>query len=93
MGLTHLGEITGKLIEAGLSADTPAAAVENGTTPRQRRVISTLAGLPAQVAAAGMKPPTLLIIGKVVSLAGVLDWYGATHPEAIAPCPTTPHSS
>ncbi|MGE5516303.1 MAG: uroporphyrinogen-III C-methyltransferase [Bacteroidota bacterium] len=93
MGLTHLGEITAKLIEAGLSADTPAAAVENGTTPRQRRVIATLAELPAQVAAAGMKPPTLLIIGKVVSLAGVLDWYGATHPEALAPCPTTPQSS
>lgn len=81
MGLTHLAEIAGKLIEAGLAADTPAAAVENGTTPRQRRVIASLGDLPAKVAAAGMKPPTLLIIGKVVTLAGVLDWYGATHPE------------
>jgi uroporphyrin-III C-methyltransferase/precorrin-2 dehydrogenase/sirohydrochlorin ferrochelatase/uroporphyrin-III C-methyltransferase len=82
MGLTHLTEITGKLLEAGLPADTPAAAVENGTTPRQRRVLGTLATLPERVAAAGMKPPTLIIIGHVVSLAGQLDWYGAEHPEA-----------
>lgn len=83
MGLTHLGEIAARLMEAGLPADTPAAAVENGTTPRQRRIIATLGELPERVAAAGMKPPTLLIIGKVVSLAGMLDWYGATHPETL----------
>jgi uroporphyrin-III C-methyltransferase/precorrin-2 dehydrogenase/sirohydrochlorin ferrochelatase/uroporphyrin-III C-methyltransferase len=85
MGLTHLPEIAAKLLEAGLPADTPAAAVENGTTPRQRRVLGTLASLPERVAAAGMKPPTLIIVGRVVSLAGTLDWYGATHPEATAP--------
>jgi uroporphyrin-III C-methyltransferase/precorrin-2 dehydrogenase/sirohydrochlorin ferrochelatase/uroporphyrin-III C-methyltransferase len=82
MGLTHLSEIAAKLIGAGLAADTPAAAVENGTTPRQRRIIATLGELPDRVAQAGMKPPTLLIIGKVVTLAGMLDWYGATHPES-----------
>ena len=76
MGLTHLGDIAARLIEAGLPADTPAAAVENGTTPRQRRAIGTLATLPQLVAEAGMKPPTLIILGRVVSLAETLDWYG-----------------
>ncbi|HLO77075.1 MAG TPA: uroporphyrinogen-III C-methyltransferase [Magnetospirillum sp.] len=85
MGLTHLPDIAAKLIEAGLSADIPAAAVENGTTPRQRRVIGTLGSLPALVAQAGMKPPTLVIVGRVVTLAGSLDWYGASHPEAVSP--------
>jgi uroporphyrin-III C-methyltransferase/precorrin-2 dehydrogenase/sirohydrochlorin ferrochelatase/uroporphyrin-III C-methyltransferase len=93
MGLTHLSDIAAKLIAAGLDAHTPAAAVENGTTPRQRRVLAPLGGLTQAVAAAGLKPPTLLIIGKVVGLAGVLDWYGATHPEAVTPCPTSPPSS
>ncbi|MCR6633247.1 MAG: uroporphyrinogen-III C-methyltransferase [Magnetospirillum sp.] len=82
MGLTHLTEIAGKLLEAGLPPDTPAAAVENGTTPRQRRVLGTLSTLADRVAATGMKPPTLIIIGQVVSLAGALDWYGAVHPES-----------
>lgn len=82
MGLTHLKEIARRLIEAGLAADTPAAAVENGTTPRQRRVIGTLGGLPGLVTMAGLKPPTLIIVGKVVSLAGSLDWYGTRSAEA-----------
>ncbi|MBC7951655.1 MAG: uroporphyrinogen-III C-methyltransferase [Rhodospirillaceae bacterium] len=79
MGLSHLPEIATRLMEAGLPAQTPAAAVENGTTPRQRRVLGTLATLPALAAEAGLKPPTLIIIGQVVSLAGELDW------EAIQP--------
>lgn len=93
MGLTHLADIAANLITAGLDPATPAAAVENGTTPRQRRILAPLGGLAQAVTAAGLKPPTLLIIGKVVELAGVLDWYGATHPEAVSPCPTSPPSS
>ena len=77
MGLTHLGDIAARLTEAGLAADTPAAAIENGTTPRQRRLLATLGTLPERVAEAGMKPPTLVIVGRVVGLAGALDWLGA----------------
>jgi len=75
MGLAHLAEISAKLIEAGLPADTPAAAIENGTTPRQRRCISTLAGLPARVKENRFVSPTLIIIGHVVSLSHELDWF------------------
>lgn len=73
MGLTHLARIADELVAAGLSADTPAAAVENGTTPRQRRILGTLGTLPVQVAEAGLQPPTLIIIGQVVSMAGRLE--------------------
>ena len=75
MGLAHLEEISGKLIEAGLSADTPAVAIENGTTPRQRRCISTLAKLSEETKKLGYVTPTLVIIGRVVSLCGELDWF------------------
>ena len=75
MGLTTLPTFAAELTAAGLPADTPAAAVENGTTPRQRRVVGTLASLPERVAAAQLKAPTLIIIGKVVGLAGALDWF------------------
>lgn len=77
MGLTHLADIAARLIAAGLPADTPAAAIANGTTPRQRRLLGTLATLPALVAEQGLRPPTLIIVGKVVSLAETLDWVGA----------------
>lgn len=75
MGLQALPEIAARLMEAGLSGDTPAAAVESGTTPRQRRVIGTLATLQDLARDAGLQAPTLLIIGKVVSLAHELDWF------------------
>ncbi|EME70127.1 uroporphyrinogen-III methylase [Paramagnetospirillum caucaseum] len=76
MGLQALPEIAARLMAAGLPADTPAAAVESGTTPRQRRVVGTLATLLDLTAAAGLQAPTLLIIGRVVGLADELDWFG-----------------
>ena len=81
MGLTTLPQVADELMNAGLPSDTPAAAVENGTTPRQRRVVGTVATLPGLVVAANLKPPTLIIIGKVVSLAGTLDWFGGAERE------------
>lgn len=72
MGLGAVRLIADNLIAAGLSPQTPAAAIENGTTARQRRALTTLAGLPAAVRDAALKPPTLLVVGRVVSLAGAL---------------------
>ncbi|RAU23385.1 uroporphyrinogen-III C-methyltransferase [Paramagnetospirillum kuznetsovii] len=75
MGLQSLPETSAELIKAGLPADTPACAIENGTTPRQRRVIGTLSNLPGRARDAGLQAPTLIVIGKVVSLAVDLDWF------------------
>jgi uroporphyrin-III C-methyltransferase len=78
MGLANIQQITDKLIAAGLAASTPAAAVEQGTTAQQRRHVTTLAELPADIAKHSFVAPTLLIIGKVVAVAGTMDWYGET---------------
>jgi len=75
MGLGNLPEIARELTAAGLPASTPAAAVEAGTTARQRRVISTLGELHHAAAAAGLKAPTLMIIGRVVAMSETLDWF------------------
>jgi uroporphyrin-III C-methyltransferase/precorrin-2 dehydrogenase/sirohydrochlorin ferrochelatase/uroporphyrin-III C-methyltransferase len=75
MGLANLSLISASLIQAGLLASTPAAAIENGTTTRQRRVLSTLAQLDVDVTAAGVMAPAMIIIGNVVSLAHELDWF------------------
>ena len=71
-GLTHLCE---KLMEHGLPADWPAAIVQQGTTPKQRTITGTLSTLPALAGSAQLKPPTLIIVGQVVTLHTTLCWF------------------
>jgi len=75
MGLANLGRIAERLIAAGLDASTPIAAVERGTTPRQRHCVATLETAVEAVAAAKIGPPCLMVIGKVAGLAGALEWW------------------
>jgi uroporphyrin-III C-methyltransferase/precorrin-2 dehydrogenase/sirohydrochlorin ferrochelatase/uroporphyrin-III C-methyltransferase len=72
MGLGNAPRISRELIAAGLPGTTPAAAIENGTTPEQRVRLTTLADLPEAVA--DLTAPTLLIVGEVVDLAKDLGW-------------------
>ncbi len=69
MGLARLPRITARLLAGGLPPSTPAIAIEHGTLPGQRDVRATLATFAARVIAAGLKSPTLLVIGDVVALA------------------------
>lgn len=75
MGLVGLAEICRQLVAHGLAADTPAAVVQQGTTPRQRVVAATLDDLAQKVTAADMKPPCLIIVGGVVGLREKLAWF------------------
>lgn len=75
MALRTAGECARNLIEAGRAATTPAAAIHWGTTAAQRTIVTTLGELGADVDAAGLKPPVLLVIGDVVGERDVLSWY------------------
>ncbi|HVT35639.1 MAG TPA: siroheme synthase CysG, partial [Nevskiaceae bacterium] len=77
MGLQTLPALCAKLIEHGLPRDWPAAVIEEGTSPRQRVFASTLADLPARVAAEKVEGASLLIVGEVVKLRERLTWYRA----------------
>ncbi|OVA11187.1 Tetrapyrrole methylase [Macleaya cordata] len=68
MGLSTLPSLSLKLIHHGLPPDTPAVAVERGTTPQQRMVFAELNDLVDEVTSAELVSPTLIIIGKVVAL-------------------------
>ncbi|KAJ8638997.1 hypothetical protein MRB53_015691 [Persea americana] len=68
MGLSTLPSLAQKLMNHGLQPDTPAVAVERGTTPQQRMVFAELKDLVEEVQLAGLISPTLVIIGKVVAL-------------------------
>ncbi|HEX3623291.1 MAG TPA: uroporphyrinogen-III C-methyltransferase [Acidimicrobiales bacterium] len=69
MGVAHRAEIAAHLQAGGLAADTPVAAVRWGTRPDQRTVRTTLAGM----AAIGIAPPAILVIGRVAGLD--LRWF------------------
>jgi uroporphyrin-III C-methyltransferase/precorrin-2 dehydrogenase/sirohydrochlorin ferrochelatase/uroporphyrin-III C-methyltransferase len=75
MGLANLAAIVNELIAAGLPATTPAAAIQNGTTAGQRRLITKLEQLDAAIHEKQMQAPVMIIIGEVVTLADELDWY------------------
>ena len=79
MGLAKLPELSRRLIEAGLSPDTPALAVANGTTLKQRQCLSTLEQLPYALGDLDFTPPVLCLIGRVVSLAHELNWQGLSY--------------
>ena len=81
MGIANLSLITQSLIDAGLDSSTPAAAIENGTTNKQQRVLSQLDQLHDAVTQSSLKAPVMIIIGKVVALADELDWFQQTLEE------------
>jgi len=75
MGVAELEQNIRRLLDSGMSPDTPAAAIERGTLPTQRVVTATLADLPERVRRVGLKPPALFVIGDVVKLRDSIDWY------------------
>ncbi|MFW2438328.1 MAG: uroporphyrinogen-III C-methyltransferase [Arenicellales bacterium] len=77
MGLANIDLIACKLIEAGLDENIPAAAIENGTSDQQRRVLTTLANLAQDTYTEKLQAPVIFVIGKVVSLANQLHWFAA----------------
>ena len=54
---------------------TPAAVVERGTTPAQRRISATLGTLPQAAEEAKVESPAVIVVGKVCALAEDFDWF------------------
>ncbi len=74
MGMKNLPLISASLLAAGMPADTPAAIIYRGTTPRQRALYATLAELPQAAEAENFTNPSVIVVGKVVNLHESLDW-------------------
>lgn len=75
MGLSNAAYLSDALIAAGLDAQTPAVAVENGTTARHRQASATLGTLADTLETRSMRAPVLLIIGRSAALANELAWF------------------
>ncbi len=68
MGMMGLEILSQRLIEHGLSPQTPVALIQKGTTPEQKVYISDLLALPQIAKSHEIHAPTLIIIGDVVKL-------------------------
>lgn len=75
MGVTAMPAIVAGLLAAGMDGATPAAMVENGTLPGQRRCAAALESLPERASAMGIRSPALLVVGGVCALAEELCWF------------------
>ena len=83
MGMTGLEIICRELINHGMPSDMPIAIVASATLAHQHVVTGTLTDIKAQVDAADIKPPALIIVGTVVTLREELNWYQPSTDDGI----------
>ncbi len=75
MGLHGLKIICTELMAHGMSKDMPIAMVQQATTPNQKVVTGTLNTMVEKIKSEKLKPPTLIIVGEVVTLQEKLSWF------------------
>lgn len=85
MAMKHIAQISANLIAAGRSPDEPVAFVCNASTPQQQVLETTLGRAEADVAASGLVPPAIVVVGEVVRLRPSLDWLGALSGRTLLP--------
>ncbi|MFE0424292.1 uroporphyrinogen-III C-methyltransferase [Streptomyces sp. NPDC058953] len=80
MGVDKIGAIARALVAHGRDGATPVALVQEGTTAAQRRVDATLATVGDVVAAEDVRPPAVIVVGDVVSVAARVAGSGTAGP-------------
>src|SRR5436190_8196843 len=70
MGFANLPVIASKLPQ-----DRHVAVISRGTTKQQRTVTGTLANIEQRVADAKLETPALIVVGDVVKLHDVINWF------------------
>jgi uroporphyrin-III C-methyltransferase / precorrin-2 dehydrogenase / sirohydrochlorin ferrochelatase len=83
MGLSQMGGLMDEFINHGVSPDLPAAVIDNGTRSSQQVVVATVGSLAQAAAEAGLRGPTIIIVGSVVTLHTKLNWFGRAAPVSV----------
>ncbi|MFQ5941276.1 MAG: uroporphyrinogen-III C-methyltransferase [Nitrososphaerales archaeon] len=74
MGMGRLEQIVRELLSGGASKDTEVAIIESGTTEGQKVLLGNLGNIVDKVKGSNMKPPAIIVVGKVAGLTAKLDW-------------------
>lgn len=75
MGVANLSAIVARLLDGGLSPDTPVAAIHMGTMAAQKTVVGTLSTISEIARKHDLHPPAVIVVGDVVRLREELDWF------------------
>ena len=74
MGLSRIDIISKKLIDGGMDKNMPVAVIQNGTTSQQKMIKGTISNITNKIKRNKIKPPTNIIIGRVVDLSDIIGW-------------------
>ncbi|EQD24606.1 MAG: hypothetical protein D084_Lepto4C00404G0003 [Leptospirillum sp. Group IV 'UBA BS'] len=74
MGVMYMKQLAERLLQAGLSPETPVLLVRWGTTAKQESAETTLGNLPGFLDRTPFSPPVTLLIGDVVRLRSQISW-------------------
>jgi uroporphyrin-III C-methyltransferase len=69
MGMMRVGELSAKLLAAGMPSVTRVAIIANATRPAQDAVVTSLGALAEDAQVAGLASPAIIVVGEVVALA------------------------
>jgi len=75
MGRSNLAPIAESLLRAGRDANTPAAAIQWGTTSSQKTVTGNLGNIVEKCLEEQIEAPAIIVVGDVVSLRDRLSWF------------------
>ncbi|WP_345023249.1 uroporphyrinogen-III C-methyltransferase [Actinomadura keratinilytica] len=73
MAVERMTLIAETLIRYGRSSTTPVAVIQEGTLPGQKALTATLGTVAGEMAAAGIRPPAIVVVGDVVNVAREID--------------------
>jgi uroporphyrin-III C-methyltransferase/precorrin-2 dehydrogenase/sirohydrochlorin ferrochelatase len=69
MAVERMRLIADALMRYGRATDTPVAVIQDGTLPGQRTLVASLGTVADEMAAAGVRPPAIVVVGEVVRVA------------------------
>ncbi len=75
MGLNSLPTIVQNLIDSGMRKNMPIALVQEGTTEKQKVMVSTISRVISKTLKSDIQSPVIIIIGEVVKLRKTIKWF------------------
>lgn len=90
MSVASAPQILDGLMGAGMPQDMPAAVIERGTLPCQRKIAATVGTLSQCMRAEKIQSPAVLVVGTVCALSEKFDWYDALPLHGVTVAVTRP---
>ncbi len=75
MGASRIEAISENLIKYGMDPATPAAAIENGTLPKQRTLTARLDKIAEDFKQQNFQAPVIIMVSPTVALRESISWY------------------